>query len=235
MRLVPVRWKRTLCAAQRTRNSSLRVDSSPMRSDSWRSYGLRAGLGAQVGDELGRDALPVGVEVDGGRVEEREAGAVRRLLAAVEHRRVQRAAERVGADVVEPGVAHERRRGDLVEDLLHDRPDALLDRSRRASRATGLAARARSKRCARSASSSWSAPASPSRTQLGDAADVAALQALVVLDAHRRPARRPPRGAGPARAACRSSGRPACSGVILARRVVRNSAMSLAASTVRQR
>src|SRR4051794_16268758 len=27
-RLTPVRWKRTLCAAQRTRNSSLRVESS---------------------------------------------------------------------------------------------------------------------------------------------------------------------------------------------------------------
>ena len=33
-RLVPVSWKRTLWAAQRTRNASLWVESSPMRSES---------------------------------------------------------------------------------------------------------------------------------------------------------------------------------------------------------
>ena len=39
--LVPVVWIRTSWAAQRTRNSSLRVESSPMRSDRSRSWGSR--------------------------------------------------------------------------------------------------------------------------------------------------------------------------------------------------
>src|SRR3954452_11372464 len=41
--------------------------------------GIAAGLGAQVGDELRGDAVPLGVEVGGTRVEEREPGAVGRL------------------------------------------------------------------------------------------------------------------------------------------------------------
>jgi hypothetical protein len=52
--------------------------------------GIAAGLGAQVRDELGGDAVPVGVEVGGARVEEGEPGAVGGLLAAVEQRRSRR-------------------------------------------------------------------------------------------------------------------------------------------------
>ena len=70
---------------------------------------VAAGLGAQVRDEVRGGALPVGVEVLRGGVEEGEAGAVGRLLAALEHRRVQGAAERVGGEVVEAAVAHDRR------------------------------------------------------------------------------------------------------------------------------
>jgi hypothetical protein len=81
-------------------------------------------------DELGGDAVPVGVEVGGARIEEREAGAVGRLLAALEQRGVQRPAERVGAQVVQARVAHRRGRGDLIEDALHDGADAALDRAR---------------------------------------------------------------------------------------------------------
>ena len=40
-RFTPVLWIRTSCAAQRTRKSSLRVDSSPTRSESPRSWGSR--------------------------------------------------------------------------------------------------------------------------------------------------------------------------------------------------
>ena len=87
--------------------------------------GVAAGLGAQVRDEVARGALPVGVEVVRRRVQEGEAGAVGRLLAALEHRRVERAAERVGRDVVDPAVAHDRRRGHRVDDALHDRPHPL--------------------------------------------------------------------------------------------------------------
>src|SRR2546427_5213398 len=39
--LTPVRWNRTSWVAHRTRNSSLRVDSSPIRSESSRLYGSR--------------------------------------------------------------------------------------------------------------------------------------------------------------------------------------------------
>ena len=137
-----------------------------------------------MGNELRRHPLPVGIEVDGGRIEEREAGAVGRLLAAVEHRRIQRAAERVGADLVEPGVADKCRGGDLVEDLLDHRPDALLDRvaSRSSGDRTGGAGEIKEVR----ALGVVELERARERFQheLGDAADVAALQSLVVLDAH---------------------------------------------------
>ena len=117
--------------------------------------GVAACLGAQVSDELGGDVLPLGIEVRGDGIQEREACAVGGLLAAVEHRRVQRAPERVGAEVVQAGVADGRRRGDLVEDAAA-RPGGsrcLTGRGRFGSD-PGSAARTRSKRCARSASSS---------------------------------------------------------------------------------
>jgi hypothetical protein len=41
MRLTPVLWKRTLCAAHRVRNSSLCVESAPTRFERARSYGSR--------------------------------------------------------------------------------------------------------------------------------------------------------------------------------------------------
>ena len=181
---MPVRWKRTLCAAHRTRNSSLRVDSSPIEVRELAVVGVAAGLGAQVRDELRGERAPSRRRSRRRRVQEGEAGAVGGLLAALEHRRVQRAAERVGGEVVHAAVAHDRRRGHLVDDALHDRPDALLGRPRALGRRPGWRrARGRS-RCARSASSSCSARASAFEHELGDAADVAALQALVVLDAH---------------------------------------------------
>src|SRR3954465_6935803 len=81
-------------------------------------------------DELGGDAVPLGVEVGGRWVQESEAGAVYGLLAAVEDGRVQRTPERVGSEVVQTRVADRRRRADLVEDALHDRANLLLDRPR---------------------------------------------------------------------------------------------------------
>jgi Alcohol dehydrogenase GroES-like domain len=186
------------------------------------------GLGAQVGYELRRHPLPVGIEVDGGRVEEREAGAVCRLFAAVEHRRIEGAAERVGADLVEPGIADERRRGDLVEDLLDDRPDALL-RSR-ASHRDRVSGAGQIEEVRALGVIELECTRERVQHELGDAADVAAFQALVVLDAH--PGERGDLLAAQARhAALAVVGQARCSGVILARRVVRNSAMSFEAST----
>src|SRR3954454_594404 len=77
-------------------------------------------------DKLAGDLLPVAIEVGGGRIEEREASAVGWLLAALEQRRVERAAERVGADVVAARTAHDGRRAQLVEHALHGRSDPFL-------------------------------------------------------------------------------------------------------------
>jgi hypothetical protein len=101
---------------------------------------VAAGFGAQVGDEVVGHALPVGGEVDAGRVDEREACAVGRLLPAREQRGVERAPEPVGGEVVDARVAHERRRAHGVEDALDRRPDALRHRtaaSRRRRRVRG--------------------------------------------------------------------------------------------------
>jgi hypothetical protein len=80
--------------------------------------------GRQLADEVGEVAV---VEVAGARVEEDEARGVRALL-AVEHLREQGAAERVGAEDVEPVVVDVRgRAGQRVQQLLHGRADAVLD------------------------------------------------------------------------------------------------------------
>lgn len=82
-----------------------------------------------MGDEVVRHAFPVAVEVDGDRSQEGEPGTVRRLLTALKQRRVERPAELVGGEVVDAGVAHDRRRAHRVEDALHHRPHALAHRS----------------------------------------------------------------------------------------------------------
>ena len=74
---MPVRWKRTLCAAQRVRNSSLRGGELADEVGQVAVVGVAAGLGAQDGDDVGGDAVPVDEEVGGARVEEDEAGGVR--------------------------------------------------------------------------------------------------------------------------------------------------------------
>ena len=93
------------------------------------------------------------------------------------------------------------------------------------------AARARSNRWARSVSSSCSARARASRTPDGGAGDLAALEPRVVLDAEtgeRGDLAAPQAGHA---AGCRWSGGPTWSGVMRARRVVRNSRTSARLST----
>jgi hypothetical protein len=58
-------------------------------------------------------------------IEERESGAVGRLLRALEQRRVEGVPEPVGGEVVHPRVANERRRAHRVKDPLNRRADAL--------------------------------------------------------------------------------------------------------------
>jgi hypothetical protein len=93
--------------------------------------GIAPGVRAQVRDQFAGQPIPVGVEVDRGRVQEGEPSAVGGLLATLEDGGVQGAAERVGGQVVAVVAADDRGRDDLVEDPLHERPDALLVRMRR--------------------------------------------------------------------------------------------------------
>ena len=206
-----MRWYRTLCAAQRTRKSSLRVDSSPTRSVKCTVVRITAGVRAERSDELGGEAIPVGVEVVSRRVEEREAGAVGWLLGALEHGGVQGAPEHVGSEVVALDVADDRGRLDRVEEALQDRVDALLRQAASGVDASGLAARARSKRCVRSASSSCSARASASRTVSETPVELSRVRGARSSRCSHRRARRPPRGAVPdTRRPCRrAAARPA--------------------------
>ena len=88
--------------------------------------GVAAGLGTKDGDDVVRDAIPVRVECGGAIVEEHEPRGVRRLRRAVEVTRIERAAEPVDAEQVEPAVADERGdAGHRVEQELDGRADLL--------------------------------------------------------------------------------------------------------------
>lgn len=99
---------------------------------------VSAGLGAEVSDEVSGGVFPVDEELLGGRIEEREAGAVGRLFAAVEEWRVEGSAERVGCEVVAASVAERGGSGDRVEDVVEAGPDALWRGSARASWCAGV-------------------------------------------------------------------------------------------------
>ena len=141
---------------------------------------IATGLRAQQRDKLRREAVPVGVEVGRRRVQKREPRAVRGLLGAVEHRPVQRAAERVGGQVVAVDRADNRRRFDLVEEALHDGAYALLGRPRSPcwDRACG-AGQVEEMRTLGVVE--LERPRQRVEDQFGDAADLAALQAAVVV------------------------------------------------------
>jgi hypothetical protein len=136
-----------------------------------------------VGDEILRGALPSNVELLCGRVQEGEAGAVGRLLDAVEQRCIERPAERIGGQIVDAAVAHDRRRTDRSEDPQDRRPDALGRRTpalwRDGAGGSGEVEEVRALGVVESCSAPASASSTPSDTPLA----FAALQALVVLDA----------------------------------------------------
>jgi hypothetical protein len=147
---------------------------------------------------------PSGVEVLSSGVQEAEAGAVRRLLVTVEQRGVERATELVGGQIVGVRAAEDRRSVKLVKDAPDDRADARLGRGA-------------STRCGRSGSAGeveevralgvieLERPSERLQDKVRDAAEVPALQPLVVVhrDAGERGDLFP--GAAPARGACRSS------------------------------
>ena len=89
--------------------------------------GVAAGFGAQDGDGVVGDGVPVDEELRRPRVEEQEAGRVRWLHRIVEHVGVEGVAEPVSGEDVQATVADVRRgAGHRVEDLLHRRADAFL-------------------------------------------------------------------------------------------------------------
>ena len=118
----PVRCSRTLCAAHRVRKSSLRVDNSPTSLVSFSSKGSRPAAPRRIATVLSAICSQSRVEVARPRVEEHEAGAVRRPDRVGEELRVQRVAEPVGGEEVQPVVVHPgRRTGHRVEHPLHAR------------------------------------------------------------------------------------------------------------------
>jgi hypothetical protein len=96
-----------LCAAQRVRNASLWVASSPTRSERSRSCGSRAGGPAQDGDAVVGGAVPVAVEGLGSRLEEDEPGVVDRPGGRSVQLGEQGASELVCGEDVEALVAYE--------------------------------------------------------------------------------------------------------------------------------
>lgn len=85
--------------------------------------------GAQNGNGVVGDGVPVLEELRRGRAEEEEPGNVDGARREIEHGRVDGLAEAVGREDVEALVAHVGRRGDGVEDLLHALADSLLART----------------------------------------------------------------------------------------------------------
>ena len=102
--------------------------------------GIAAGLGAQQGDGVAGDLVPVAEELGGVRVEEDEPGVVGRPDRVGVDRREQRVPEGVGGQDVQASVEHERgRAGHRVDDALHRGPDVLRGgpAARRAGAASG--------------------------------------------------------------------------------------------------
>src|SRR4051794_23721863 len=174
------------------------------------------------------DALPVAVEVARPAIQKDEAGEVDRPGRVGEQRRIQRIAERVRREDVEAVVPQERRDpGHRVEDSLHARPHALL-RGTAASRSRGVGGAEQVEEVrpldvvelestgqAVQHVLRYAARTLPRSMRVRYSIEIPASRAT---SSRRRPGTRrcPPK-----------SGRPACSGVILARRDVRNSRISL--------
>ncbi len=129
-------WIRTLWAAHRPRNSSLRGGQLPDQVREPPVAGIAAGLGAQQGDRVVGYFVPVAEEPARVRVEEDEPGVAGRPDRVGVDRREQRESEVVGGQDVQASVEHERgRAAHRVQDALHRGPDAL--RGRPAARRTG--------------------------------------------------------------------------------------------------
>jgi hypothetical protein len=145
---------------------------------------VAAGLGAKVGHQVVGRTLPVGKELACAGAEEHEPGDVGRPDRVDEQLGVQGVAEPVGGQDVPAAVAHIRRRiSDRVQDALHARSDPL-------GRTATWAPR---RRVGRPGQVEQVAPLGLVQLQglsegvqhaLGDPAQVAPLQAGVVVDAH---------------------------------------------------
>ena len=198
--------------------------------------GIAAGFRAQDRDDVVRDTCPSRRRRSTARrVEEEEPGAVRRL------RRRSRSAREYSARPrrFAPRMSSRPLRTNAGTPAIASSMCCTVGRipccaRRRRRGVTYALARARSNRCARSVSSSCSARASASRTVSETPLGVAALEPGVVVDADAREQRHlfaTEPGDATAGAVVRS---PACSGVILPRRELRNSRISFLVSTSRE-
>ena len=181
-RLVPVRWNLTSWAAQRTRNSSLRVESSPTRSDRRGRRGR--GRPRPAGWRRRRwRSLPVDEELAGAAGQEDEPGHVRR--AGPGRRRpaeYSAYAERVGRQDVEAAVAHVGGGAAIESRMRWTLGRTRSWAGRRAGRAdVGAADEVEEVRAARPRRAAGRGRAV--EHVFGHAAGVAALEARVVLDA----------------------------------------------------
>ncbi len=100
---------------------------------------IATSFGAQDADGVVGDRVPVEEELGGPWVEEQESGGVDGPRRVVEQQGVERPAELVGGEDVEPPVAHEGRGpGEGVEDPLHDGPHPRLRRPPRLAAGPGV-------------------------------------------------------------------------------------------------
>ena len=182
--LTAVLWKRTSWAAQRVRNSSLCVASSPTRSERSRSCGSRPAAQRRMATQSPAARGPVGVERLGSRIEEDEPGVVHRPVGRGVQLGEERASELVGGQDVEASVPHVgRSAGDGVERPLDFGPDAWLDLAARPNR-RGCCGPREVEEVGALGLVETQRPGQGVEHAVGDSVHVSALEADVVRDAH---------------------------------------------------
>jgi hypothetical protein len=119
-------WIRTLCAAPPDSEVVAAGGELPDQVGESPVVRIAAGLGAQQGDAVVGDSVPVAEELARLRVEEGEPGGVGRPDRVGVHRSVERGPELVGGQDVEASVEHERGSADhRVQHPMDRGPDPL--------------------------------------------------------------------------------------------------------------
>ena len=175
---------RTLCAAQRVRNSSLRVRELADEVGQVAVVGVAAGRGAQDGDGVVGGAFPVAVEVVRARVEEEEAGVVTGRAGSAYSSEYRPRASGLAARMSRRPLLHERgRAGDRVEHALHARAGSVAWSGAGGAGVVGCGRAGEVEEVRALGVVELERASERLQHALGDAAQVAALQAGVVVDA----------------------------------------------------